>query len=210
MPHVTDTQESCRSNAESEYDEVNEVVVCPCLPPVQADIPSKHGSGCFSIFRLILSWILFVVSFPFVILFTWTIPNCSTPETKKYYLFSFLMSISWIATLSFAMVTLVGRAGCILGIDKFTMGLVVVAIGTSIPVSYMLYYLKFLLDLYTPTTKLYFTSNNVFILVPKDLSKKQKSLGTRVTTFPQNLRFSCQQLFYLRLFNQCFFIIGCT
>lgn len=133
MPHVTDTQESCRSNAESEYDEVNEVVVCPCLPPVQADIPSKHGSGCFSIFRLILSWILFVVSFPFVILFTWTIPNCSTPETKKYYLFSFLMSISWIATLSFAMVTLVGRAGCILGIDKFTMGLVVVAIGTSIP-----------------------------------------------------------------------------
>ena len=45
------------------------------------------------------------------------------------------MSILWIAALSFGMVTLVGRAGCILEIDKFTMGLVVVAIGTSIPVS---------------------------------------------------------------------------
>lgn len=114
--------------------------MCPCLPPVQADVPLQHGTGCISILRLILSWILFIVSFPFVILFTWTIPNCSTPETKKYYLFSFVMSIVWIAGLSFVMVTLVGRAGCILEVDKFTMGLVVVAIGTSIPVSFYLNY----------------------------------------------------------------------
>ena len=45
------------------------------------------------------------------------------------------MSVLWIALLSFAMVTLVGRAGCILNIDAYIMGLVVVAIGTSIPVS---------------------------------------------------------------------------
>lgn len=109
------------------------VVICPCLPPVEADIPTKHGPGCLNMLRLILSWILFLMSFPFVILFTWTIPNCSTPQTKKWYLISFFMSIFWIAALSFAMVTLVGRAGCILGVDKFTMGLVVVAIGTSIP-----------------------------------------------------------------------------
>lgn len=31
------------------------------------------------------------------------------------------------------MVTLVGRSGCILSVDKFTMGLVVIAIGTSVP-----------------------------------------------------------------------------
>ena len=47
------------------------------------------------------------------------------------------MSIAWIAALSFAMVTLVGRTGCILSVDKFTMGLVVVAIGTSIPVIFV-------------------------------------------------------------------------
>lgn len=123
---------------EEENDDVS-LVVCPCLPPVQADIPSKPSGSFFSYFRFVLSWVLFLISFPFVVLFTWTIPNCSTPETKKYYLFSFVMSIVWIAALSFGMVTLVGRAGCILEIDKFTMGLVVVAIGTSIPVSLFIF-----------------------------------------------------------------------
>ena len=47
------------------------------------------------------------------------------------------MSVLWIAILSFGMVTLVGRVGCIIGIDSYVMGLVVVAVGTSIPVSNM-------------------------------------------------------------------------
>ena len=47
---------------------------------------------------------------------------------------SFLASVFWIALLSFGMVTLVGRTGCILNIDSYVMGLVVIAIGTSIPV----------------------------------------------------------------------------
>lgn len=47
---------------------------------------------------------------------------------------SFLSSVFWIAVLSFGMVTLVGRTGCILNIDSYVMGLVVIAIGTSIPV----------------------------------------------------------------------------
>ena len=33
------------------------------------------------------------------------------------------------------MVTLVSRTGCILHIDSYTMGLVIIAMGTSIPVS---------------------------------------------------------------------------
>ena len=45
------------------------------------------------------------------------------------------MSVFWIAVLSFGMVTLVGRTGCILNIDTYIMGLVIIAIGTSIPVS---------------------------------------------------------------------------
>jgi hypothetical protein len=45
------------------------------------------------------------------------------------------MSVFWIVMLSFALVTVVGRTGCILGVDNYTMGLVVVAIGTSVPVS---------------------------------------------------------------------------
>ena len=48
---------------------------------------------------------------------------------------SFILSVIWIAVLSVLMVTLVSRVGCIIGIDNYTMGLVVVAIGTSVPVS---------------------------------------------------------------------------
>jgi len=109
------------------------VALCPWCPPVAFDVPRKNRQGWKGVPRLILAWTLFLMALPFVILFTWTIPDCSLPKNRKWYLFSFAMSIFWIAALSFGTVTLVGRAGCILEIDKFTMGLVVIAIGTSIP-----------------------------------------------------------------------------
>jgi Ca2+/Na+ antiporter len=55
------------------------------------------------------------------------------------------MSVVMIAGLSYLMVTIVERVGCILGIDSYIMGLVVVAIGTSIPVS------VFTLQLFSPS-----------------------------------------------------------
>ena len=44
------------------------------------------------------------------------------------------MSIAWIAGISYVMVELVEKIGCLLDIDNYTMGLVVIAIGTSVPV----------------------------------------------------------------------------
>lgn len=122
-------------NLEEEDDDDDDCVValCPWCPPVAFDVPKKNKDGWKGVPRLILAWTLFLMALPFVILFTWTIPDCSTPKNRKWYLFSFVMSIAWIAALSFGTVTIVGRAGCILKIDKFTMGLVVIAIGTSIP-----------------------------------------------------------------------------
>ena len=120
-----------------EDDEVQEKMrPCPCLPAVSAEFPEyPEDGGALAPFRFLLGWVLFVLSFPFICMFTWTIPDCSKPHNRKYFLASFTMSIVWIAILSFAMVTLVGRSGCILSVDKFTMGLVVIAIGTSVPVS---------------------------------------------------------------------------
>lgn len=107
---------------------------CPCLPAVSAEYPEfPEDGGCWAAFKYVLGWILFLISFPFLCAFTWTIPDCSKPHNRKYFLASFIMSIVWIAILSFGMVTLVGRSGCILSVDKFTMGLVVIAIGTSVP-----------------------------------------------------------------------------
>ncbi|XP_028400193.1 sodium/potassium/calcium exchanger 1-like isoform X2 [Dendronephthya gigantea] len=122
------------SSAHGEEEADSKMRIVPCLPAVNANFPEKgEGGGCLAGIRYIVDWILFIVSFPFLCMFTWTIPSCSEAHNRKYFLVSFLASIVWIAILSFGMVTLVGRVGCILNIDKFTMGLVVVAIGTSIP-----------------------------------------------------------------------------
>ena len=73
------------------------------------------------------------MSFPFYVFYTFSIPTCSTPETRKYYLVSFTMSILWIVAISFGLLTVVEHSGCILNIGHFTMGLVVIAVGTSVP-----------------------------------------------------------------------------
>lgn len=118
----------------TEDEEEQTMKPCPCLPAVSAEFPEyPEEGGCLGAFKYCMGWILFVLSFPFICAFTWTIPDCSKPHNRKYFLASFFMSIVWIAILSFGMVTLVGRSGCILMVDKFTMGLVVVAIGTSVP-----------------------------------------------------------------------------
>ena len=114
------------------------MVLIPCLPAIRTappDIELARAEGKMGIVKYVFKWILFLIAFPFVVLFTWTIPNCS--DNRKWYVvtLSFCMSILWIAIISFAMVTIVARVGCILNIDQFTMGLVVVAVGTSVPVS---------------------------------------------------------------------------
>ena len=126
------------SNEHQEGQDDSKLRIIPCLPAVSASLPEKcEGGGCYVYVRYLIDWFLFIISFPFLCMFTWTIPNCSEAHNRKYFLASFFASILWIAILSFCMVTLVGRVGCILSVDKFTMGLVVVAIGTSIPVSHL-------------------------------------------------------------------------
>lgn len=121
------------------------ITLIPCFPAIKAappDFQEARKGKAVGWLKYILSMILFVLSFPFLVIFTWTIPNCST--NRKWYVItgSFLMSIFWIATLSFVMVTCVTKMGCLLDIGQFTMGLVVIAIGTSIPVSnkFLIYY----------------------------------------------------------------------
>ena len=118
-------------------DDEPKITLIPFLPPIIAAPPSpdmiKLRCG---IIKFIIKWHLFIVSFPYVVAFTWTIPDCT--KSRKWYRVaaSFLASVLWIAALSFVLVTLVAKVGCILNIDNFVMGLVVIAVGTSIPVSW--------------------------------------------------------------------------
>jgi len=59
--------------------------------------------------------------------------SCTPLRSQKFYFLTFTMSIMWIGVLSFVMVDFAGRAGCILGVPEFLMGLTVLAAGTSVP-----------------------------------------------------------------------------
>ncbi|XP_071477467.1 sodium/potassium/calcium exchanger 1-like [Diadema antillarum] len=127
-------QDGEKKEEEEEEEEEPTLRPIPCFPAINMYYPDKEiladTCGCL---RYALKWVLFIISFPFMCCFTWTIPNCSLPHLRKYYIASFLLSIFWIAALSFGMVTLVIKMGCILNVNEFTMGLVIVAIGTSVP-----------------------------------------------------------------------------
>lgn len=62
-----------------------------------------------------------------------SIPDCGNPKYRKYYPLSFLMSLLWIGVLTHYMVEWVTAVGCFLEVSPIFMGLVVLAIGTSVP-----------------------------------------------------------------------------
>lgn len=136
---IIDCAKDTDSTVEEEDDD-NTIQIFPCMPccPVLRGAPPSsieaHEEGGFKNWaKLVMRWFIYILAFPFIMLFSWTIPDCSTEQTRKWYLVSFVTSVLWIAVISFGMVTLVSRVGCILGIDTYTMGLVVIAVGTSIP-----------------------------------------------------------------------------
>ncbi|KAL5247803.1 hypothetical protein ACHWQZ_G019631 [Mnemiopsis leidyi] len=116
---------------EEEFDEVT-VCCCQACPKVMTSLPERPAGAC-SLLRYIINIIYFAVAFPFQLLFSFTIPNTMKPHLKKFYLLSFLGSVVWIALLSYGMVLLVEKFGCIVGFNDYVMGLVVVAAGTSVP-----------------------------------------------------------------------------
>jgi len=77
--------------------------------------------------------VLWVLGMPFVVMFQFTIIDCSKTKGEKYYIQSFVMSIAWIGGLCLGMVQAVTWFGCILGIDPVVMGITFLAVGTSIP-----------------------------------------------------------------------------
>mmetsp|Transcript_12900 Transcript_12900/g.33278 ORF Transcript_12900/g.33278 Transcript_12900/m.33278 type:complete len:354 (+) Transcript_12900:3-1064(+) len=74
-----------------------------------------------------------IIGTPLTLLMYYTIPDCRVDERRHLYPLTFTMSIVWIGLLTFLMVDFAGRAGCIIGVPEFLMGLVVLSVGTSVP-----------------------------------------------------------------------------
>ncbi|XP_076825636.1 sodium/potassium/calcium exchanger 4-like [Clavelina lepadiformis] len=132
---VEEIVHSALPDSEPTAEENNEVFqVFPCLPPIRHPPPEKPDSShCVPSAKYIGQWAIYGLSFPWICAYTWTIPDCSKPENRKWYLASFVASILWIAGISYFMVEVVEIVGCLLHIDTYTMGLVVIAVGTSVP-----------------------------------------------------------------------------
>jgi len=75
--------------------------------------------------------VMFILSVPFNAMFTVTIPNCAV--YKKLYPVTFVMCIVWLAVLCFFMAQLGTGIGCIWAVDPLVMGILLLAIGTSVP-----------------------------------------------------------------------------
>lgn len=75
-----------------------------------------------------------VLRFPYWCLFTLTMPDCAKRMMKdRWYIWLFTGSILWIAILTYCMLTLTIRVGCVLNIPGVVMGLVFISAGTTVP-----------------------------------------------------------------------------
>lgn len=52
-----------------------------------------------------MEWVSFVVGLPFMLGLALTVPDCSRPESEKYYVVTFVMSILWISVTTKLMVS---------------------------------------------------------------------------------------------------------
>ncbi|CAM9797684.1 unnamed protein product [Ectocarpus sp. 8 AP-2014] len=80
-----------------------------------------------------LDQVLFVLGLPMLVVLSVTIPDCGKPRWEQWYAMSFLMSLAWIGILTHYMVEWVNGLGCFFEVSPIFMGLVVLAIGTSVP-----------------------------------------------------------------------------
>jgi K+-dependent Na+/Ca+ exchanger-like protein len=77
--------------------------------------------------------ILHLCFLPVTFAFYCTVPDVRLSKYHNMYWPSFVLCIVWVAILCFFMVEYGSHAGCLLGINPVVMGLLVLAVGTSVP-----------------------------------------------------------------------------
>ncbi|GAB0492444.1 hypothetical protein MMPV_003706 [Pyropia vietnamensis] len=77
--------------------------------------------------------LLFPFAFVWMLAFRYTIIDCSRDKYARYWAITFLVSVVWIAGISYLMVESARYFGCIVGIPAAVLGVTVLAAGTSVP-----------------------------------------------------------------------------
>jgi len=75
-----------------------------------------------------------IIRLPYTILFNASMPPCLERAIPNYFfIWQFVWSVVWIALLTYVMILVSGRIGCILKIPSVVMGMVVISAGTTVP-----------------------------------------------------------------------------
>ncbi|XP_075063720.1 sodium/potassium/calcium exchanger 1 isoform X3 [Mixophyes fleayi] len=77
--------------------------------------------------------ITYLLLLPIVFPLWLTVPDVRSPKSRRFFVFTFLGSIMWIAIFSYLMVWWAHQVGETIGISEEIMGLTILAAGTSIP-----------------------------------------------------------------------------
>ncbi|CAH1789145.1 unnamed protein product [Owenia fusiformis] len=97
------------------------------FPATQFISPWKFPDNTFS-------QIFWIIMLPFTVCVFLTIPDCRRPGIwRRLYMLTFLMSVLWIAVLSYLMVWMVTIIGDTIAIPEIVMGLTFLSIGDSLP-----------------------------------------------------------------------------
>ncbi|KAK2504593.1 hypothetical protein MC885_021561, partial [Smutsia gigantea] len=76
---------------------------------------------------------IYLFLLPIVLPLWLTVPDVRRPESRKFFVLTFLGSVLWIAMFSYLMVWWAHQVGETIGISEEIMGLTILAAGTSIP-----------------------------------------------------------------------------
>eukprot|EP01087_Luapelamoeba_hula_P023446 TRINITY_DN861_c0_g1_i2.p1 TRINITY_DN861_c0_g1~~TRINITY_DN861_c0_g1_i2.p1 ORF type:complete len:559 (+),score=84.05 TRINITY_DN861_c0_g1_i2:294-1970(+) len=102
------------------------------LFPVAAESSSFVGRT-LAIFYWGISNLIHYASQPYLFVFSHTIPDMHTPRSKRVYILAFLVCVMWIGAMSWLLVEISSKAGCILEIDPAVLGVTIIAMGGGIP-----------------------------------------------------------------------------
>lgn len=115
-----------------EYDKnQNKKLIPVCPDPTMKEV-EKYSvwrfpeQGCLRRIAWVLMW-------PSAFLLFVTIPDCRQERFRRFFLFTFSLSVMWIAALTYISVWMVTLIGFTFGIPDSIAGLTILAVGTSVP-----------------------------------------------------------------------------
>jgi Ca2+/Na+ antiporter len=76
---------------------------------------------------------MWIIQLPFIVVLCLTIPDLSKDKFKAFYPLTFFMCIVWLGVLCWLMAALATAIGCVWEIDPVVMGILLLAVGTSVP-----------------------------------------------------------------------------